>query len=145
MTTTQARCADMVRLACIKLVVDDLEAASAFYTGVFGMVVVERIQVDTGIRYPIDEIILSFGGNPATEAALILLKYVGKAPPKPSDHILCFTVPDLEQALAQLQEKGGKVLRPPQAVREDGPRMAIATDHGGNLMEIVQMPAASAG
>lgn len=130
------------RLACIKLVVDDLEAAARFYAGVFDMKQLERIRVDTGIRHTIDEIILTAGGDPAQEAALILLKYLGKEAPRPSDHILCFTVPDLAHALVQAQVEGGRVLRQPQQVREGGPSMAIATDNGGNLLEIVQMPEA---
>lgn len=125
-------------LAGIKLVVDDLEAAAAFYTTVFDLDEVERIQVDAGIRYPLDEIILSPGGAQATEFALVLLKYVGKAPPRPSDHILCITVPDLDAVLAQIPTLGGKVLRSPQAMRSGGSRMAIATDNAGNLLEIVQ-------
>lgn len=126
-------------LVGIKLVVDDLEASAAFYTTVFGMVEVERIKVDTGIRYPLDEIILASGGAPATEFRLILLKYVGKAPPSRSDHLLCLVVPDLDAVVEHLPKMGGKVLRPPQKMREEGSRMAIAADNAGNLLEIVQM------
>lgn len=139
MAAVSEKMSGTVRLACIKLVVDDLEAGAAFYTTVFGMSQLERIKVDTGIRYPIDEIILTVGGDPANEASLILLKYLGKAPPRPSDHILCFTVPDLDNVLAQVEGVGGRVLRAPQAVRMGGSRMAIATDNAGNLLEIVQV------
>ncbi|CAB1368659.1 VOC family protein [Denitratisoma oestradiolicum] len=128
-------------LVGIKLVVDDLEASAAFYKAVFGMVETERIKVDVGIRYPLDEIILSPGAALADKFALILLKYVGKAPPSPSDHILCLAVMDLDEVMAQVQRMGGKVLRAPQTVRTGGSRMAIATDNAGNLMEVVQMPA----
>ncbi|WP_186453891.1 VOC family protein [Denitratisoma sp. DHT3] len=126
-------------LVGIKLVVDDLEASAAFYTAVFGMIEVERVKVDTGIRYPLDEIILSSGGAQATEFRLILLKYVGKAPPSRSDHILCFVVPDLDAVVEHLPKMGGKLLRPPQKIREEGSRMTIAADNAGNLLEIVQV------
>lgn len=129
----------VVGLVGIKLVIDDLEASAAFYTTVFGMVEMERIKVDVGIRYPLDEIILSPGSALANKFALILLKYVGKAPPSSGDHLLCFAVMDLDEVLVQVQRMGGKVLRAPQMVRTGGSRMAIATDNAGNLMEIVQM------
>lgn len=126
-------------LVGIKLVVDDLEASAAFYTTVFGMVEEERIKVDTGVRYPLDEIILASGGAPANEFRLILLKYVGKAPPSRSDHLLCLVVPDLDAVVERLPKMGGKVLRPPQKMREEGSRMVIAADNAGNLLEIVQV------
>ena len=68
-----------------KLVVDDLEKMSAFYTEVYGLKQYDRMQASVG-EEPIDEVML--GTTDANTGGVILLKFLDRKPAERGEIIL---------------------------------------------------------
>lgn len=131
--------APAARFGFTKVIVKDLEKPAAFYKAVFGMREMARVKDGIDAKTPIEEIILSVSGNIANEPPLVLFKFLGKKPPKDTDTILGFIVPDVDAVVARIKPAGGKIVAPPRDDLAHGVRVAFATDTDGRLMEIVQM------
>jgi lactoylglutathione lyase len=120
-----------------KLVVADLEAASAFYTAVCGLAVVDRIEGPT-----FAEVIMRSSARGS--ATLILITYRGEAARAPGECVLVFETDDAAGFVDRAIAAGGRVTQPPQHLPEMGLTFAMVTDPEGHVVEALQRhPAAS--
>jgi predicted enzyme related to lactoylglutathione lyase len=122
-------------LSFTKLIVDDLEAMASFYTDVYGLKQIERIQSAVG-KDAIDEILLGFEGEHT--GGLVLLKFVDKPPPETGELILGFTTSDIDGLYDRVRAAGGGIHA---AVKRDpgSPyQVGFVTDPEGHLAELVQ-------
>lgn len=120
-----------------KLVVDDLEKIAAFYTRVYDLKEVTRVQAEIGSE-AIDEIILGTGSE-MSPGSLILLEFVDRPPPRTGEVLLGFTTDDLPALLDRVLAAGGGIHAGIKEMPEMGLRVAFATDPEGHLAELVQM------
>ncbi|MAG34462.1 MAG: glyoxalase/bleomycin resistance/dioxygenase family protein [Deltaproteobacteria bacterium] len=119
-----------------KLVVDDLEKMTAFYSRVFGLKQFDRIQADIGID-PIDETMLgvdsAFGPG-----ALMLLKFVDQPAPQPGAVILGFQTDDLQSLVDRVIANGGTLHSEIKDSDVAKLRVAFTRDPEGNLAECIE-------
>jgi predicted enzyme related to lactoylglutathione lyase len=120
-----------------KLVVHDVEQMAAFYTEVYGLHAVKRVQERIGAE-PIDEIMLSPDPN-APFGSLVLLRFSERAAPPTGELILGFTTGDLPALLERVEKAGGAIHAPLKEMPELGIRVAFATDPEGHLAELVEV------
>lgn len=124
-----------------KLVVADLEAMHDFYTAVFGLEVVARVEAAVGDR-TIEEIMYhpaSAGG-----ASLVLLRFEDREAPASEEVILGFIADDVDALVTTVVDNGGAVVDAPHDMPEHGVRVGFATDPEGHLLELVQLLAPAA-
>ncbi|HEX5008118.1 MAG TPA: VOC family protein [Hyphomonadaceae bacterium] len=118
-----------------ELATSDNEAAFAFYSGLFGWDVMERMDMGpTGIY-------LVFGQNGVQRGGMYIKPADWPAPPNwmPYAH-----VPDVDTSVANLESVGGRMLVEPMDV-PGGSRIASLTDPFGAPFAIHSFPAAGAG
>ncbi|MDG2027701.1 MAG: VOC family protein [Acidimicrobiales bacterium] len=119
-----------------KLVVADLEAMHEFYTTVFGLRELARVDAAIGDR-PIHEIMYlptSEGGG-----SLVLFHFEGQDTPVNEESILGFVSDDLDALVATAVANGGRVVEEPHEMTEHGIRVGFVTDPEGHLLELVEM------
>jgi predicted enzyme related to lactoylglutathione lyase len=121
-----------------KLVVDDLEKMASFYSEVYGLEQVQRIEAEIG-GDPIDEIILR-GPGEAGMGSLILLKFVDKPAPESRETILGFNTDDMDALFERIVAGGGAVYSPKRESSVGQVLVGFVTDPEGHLAEIVQPP-----
>jgi lactoylglutathione lyase len=120
-----------VKLAQVRLLVDDTAGCYRFYRDVLGL---EPTFGTEGDAYA------SFGGGgPAAEIALFVRS--GQAPvvdlrPPGDGSAICFTVDDLDAEVARVERAGGEFLGPSTARPDWGIRVAYLRDPAGNLLEL---------
>lgn len=127
---------DKVHFGFSKLLVADLEKAAAFYSEVFGLA--EMVRVDSDIMgRPISEIMYF----PTAEGAatFVLLAFQDVQTPSNNEVIIGFQTPDLDATLKNVESAGGKVVDPIRVMPEHGIKVAFATDLEGHLIEIVEL------
>jgi len=118
-----------------KLLVDDLEAAAAFYTSVCGLVEMHRVEAEiTGRK--VSEIVYlpTSQGGPM----FILAKFSGAPKPANDQLILGFGTQDLDALLSRAEAAGGRVLEKSGADHPSGFRHAFVADPEGNWLQISQ-------
>ncbi len=120
-----------------KLVVADLEKMAAFYSAVYGLEQIMRVQDHIGPD-AIDEIMLGTGKE-MSPGSLVLLHFVDKPAPRNGEVILGFTTDDLPALLERVRAAGGSVHAEIRDMPELNLRVAFATDPEGHLAELVQM------
>lgn len=123
--------------AFTKLVVDDLEKMAAFYSRVYGLREIARVQAQIA-GAAIDEIMLGAGAE-MSPGSLVLLKYMHASPPRNGEVILGFMTDDLPALLEQVCDAGGRVHEAIREMPEMKIRVAFATDPEGHLAELVQL------
>jgi lactoylglutathione lyase len=123
--------------AFTKLVVDDLERMAAFYSQVYGLREIARVQARIA-GAAIDEIMLSAGAE-LSPGSLVLLKFVDAPPPRNGEVILGFTTDDLPGLLERVRGAGGRVHDAIREMPEMKIQVAFATDPEGHLAELVQV------
>ena len=123
--------------AFTKLVVDDLEKMAAFYSQVYGLREVARVQ-ERIAGAAIDEIMLGVGAD-MSPGSLVLLKFVDAPPPRNGEVILGFTTDDLPALLERVRAAGGAVHDAIRQMPEMKIQVAFATDPEGHLAELVQL------
>ncbi|HEX4507715.1 MAG TPA: VOC family protein [Alphaproteobacteria bacterium] len=122
--------------SCTKLIVADLESAHAFYTSVFGLQ--EMARVDAAIEgRPIREIM--FHPTAPGGSTFVLLTYPDTQKPSLSEAITLFIMPDLAALPEKVRAAGGRITDEARDMPEHGVRVAFARDNEGHLIEIVQM------
>ncbi len=127
----------MPAYAFTKLVVDDLEKMAAFYSQVYGLAQVGRVQAQIGDD-AIDEIMMGAAGA-TSPGSFVLLEYVDKPRPRNGEVILGFTTEDLPALLDRVRAAGGGIHADIQEMPERKLRVAFATDPEGHLAELVEM------
>ena len=123
--------------AFTKLVVDDLEKMAAFYSQVYGLREIARVQ-ERIAGAAIDEIMLGAGAE-MSPGSLVLLKFVDEPPPRNGEVILGFTTDDLPALLERVRGAGGGVHDAIRQMPEMKLQVAFATDPEGHLAELVQV------
>lgn len=119
-----------------KLVVDDLEKMTAFYSKVYGLRQFDRIQADIGID-PIDEVMLGVDSTYGP-GSIVLLKFVGEPAPTPGSVILGFQTDDLQGLVDRVIASGGSQYTEIKESDVAPVRVAFTRDPEGNLAECVQ-------
>lgn len=120
-----------------KLVVADMEKSAAFYTAVFGLVEMNRVEARI-VGRPVSEIVYmpTYAGGP-----LFILAQFNDAPaPALNETILGFSAKDLEAVLERAVQAGGQVL---EGIQEPHPGMrhAFIADVEGHVVQISSMAA----
>jgi len=123
-------------LSFTKLVVADLERMERFYTRVYGLERLDRVESHIGDE-AIEEVILGAGGGYA--GGLILLRFVDRSAPAGGEAILGFTTDDADALLGRLVAEGGSVHAAIRDEPEAGYRVGFARDPEGHLSEIVEL------
>ncbi len=123
-------------LTFAKLVVNDLDAAKAFYEAVFPLPPGAEVSAEIAGR-PIREIIYQ---RPGQRSDLILLTFEDEETSFSGGVILGVATNDAAAAAARAASFGGTVVEPAHAVDALGHLMTVAfvADPEGNLIEIVQ-------
>lgn len=119
-----------------KLVVQDLEAMSAFYREVAGLVEMARVQDSVGDR-KIDEILFNATGQGA--ATFVLFKFLDRETVAQDEVILGFQTQDLVAFVERVKAAGGSVVQPIEVKAEHGVKVAFVTDPEGHLIEVVEL------
>jgi len=119
-----------------KLVVDDLEKMTAFYTEVYGLSDFDRIQSSIGDE-PIDEIML--GTTDANTGGVILLKFLERKPAETGEIILGFLTDDIDALYERVLAAGGGVHAPVKYEAGDPYKVGFVKDPEGHLAEVVQL------
>lgn len=120
-----------------KLICRDEEAMASYYTGVYGLGIVQRV---AGISdgEPFREVILAPGGD-WHRGTLVMFNFVERAAPRDQQVILGFTVEDLDALVARIEAHGGKLVGPIREETDHGVRVVFSTDPEGALCENVQL------
>jgi lactoylglutathione lyase len=117
----------------VKLEVHDLEASAAFYTDVFGLVELRRIEaVITG--RPISEI--CYRPTYAGGALFVLAKFHDTEKPAHKEVIIGFSVDDLDAAMDRATSAGGQIAE--YLETPDYGNLAFIRDPEGHLIQVNQ-------
>jgi len=122
-------------LAFTKLIVDDLEGMTAFYTEAYGMRELQRVQAEIDGE-PIDETIL--GASAGEGGTLILMKYLHREKPPQGELILGFRTDDIEVLFERIRTAGGDVAIEIKHDPGSPYKAGFATDPEGHLAEVLQ-------
>lgn len=118
-----------------KLIVGDEEAEAAYYTAVYGLKLLQRLEGTTDGE-PFREIILAIGDDMAS-GMLVMFNFTARPAPRDQQAILGFMTDDIDALAARIVAYGGKLVGP---IREEaGMRLVFATDPEGALTENIQM------
>ena len=119
-----------------KLVVQDLDAMSAFYKEVASLVEMARVQDVVGDRQ-IDEIMFNATGEGG--ATFVLFKFLDRDTPVQEEVILGFQTDDVASFVERAEKAGGKVVQPIEVKEAHGVKDAFVTDPEGHLIEVVEL------
>jgi len=122
-----------------KLVVSDLEAAAAFYAGVFELTEQGRVHAAIGGR-PIDEIL--YAATAPGGASFVLVRFGDRDGDPLGDSITGFIAADVDALFARAVAAGASVVQAAQDQPEHGVRVGFLADPEGHLIEVVQLLAA---
>ncbi|MGO4430405.1 VOC family protein, partial [Streptomyces sp. MCAF7] len=126
---------DERRFAFIKILVNDLETESAFYSSVIGLTEKHRVTGGEGDGAYMESVMDSPQGE---EASLLLLKHLHRKAPAPGEAVLGFSVADVDGAVVAALAAGGSVRAEPRSIPRYGLRIAQVVDPEGHLLELVQ-------
>jgi catechol 2,3-dioxygenase-like lactoylglutathione lyase family enzyme len=120
-----------VELTHVRLLVDDFAACFRFYRDAMGLTAHVGDESDTYAEFRAGDVLLGLFGR--TEMA----EAVGFDPLAAGDRVsLCFAVENVDEALAELRERGAVVVGEPQDRASWGLRVAHVRDPDGNLLEL---------
>jgi len=120
-----------------KLICRDEEAMATYYSGVYGLGLVQRVAGTTDGE-AFREVILAPGGD-WTKGTLVMFNFVDRPAPRDQQVILGFTVDDLDALVAKIEANGGKLVGPIREETDHGVRVVFSTDPEGALSENVQL------
>lgn len=122
-----------------KLIVDDEEAQAEYYSQVYGLNKLHRVQNDgSGAGGAIREIIMGPGDTMSAES-LVMFKYVDRPAPRDQEVILGFVTEDLDALAERVLAHGGRHVGPVRSMPEHGVRVIFTTDPEGRLSENVEL------
>jgi lactoylglutathione lyase len=118
-----------------KVMVGNLDAASAFYADVFGLEVAHHIEeVVGGDR--MEEVFLATGDGPT----LALVCYPDRDLPPTGELVLGFTTDDIAELFERATRHGATVARPPSASEAThGYAVGILADPDGHCVEVIEL------
>lgn len=118
-----------------KLLVNDLEKAAAFYTSVFGLIEMHRLDAKIAGR-PVSEIVHmpTYPDGPM----FILAKFHGAPKPTNDESILGFSTKDMGALLQRVEKAGGRLLELMPETAESPFRTAFVEDFEGHVLQISQ-------
>jgi len=119
-----------------KLLVSDLDAATAFYSSVVGLVEMHRVEAVIDGR-PVTEVIYmpTYAGGPM----FILARFHDVASPASSELIMGFSSQDLDAFVERAEKAGGKVIEAAREIPGAGMRVAFVADTEGHVLQVTQM------
>ena len=129
-----------------QITVDDITAMTDFFSSVFGMRVINRIEVDFGT--PVVEVMLGYGESPTH--VLVLVKVFDETPTVQGESMLGFATEEFDAVLERAIAHGAKVVKEVGGLADSGEisgmdRIAIFTDPEGHLCQIIDPIAQAAG
>lgn len=118
-----------------KLVVNDLDKAAEFYTSVFGLIQMHRLDAAITGR-AVSEIVYmpTYPGGPM----FILAKFHDVSKPASDEVLLGFATKDMDALLARVDKAGGRVVEQIPASEHIPFRTAFIKDAEGHLVQISQ-------
>jgi catechol 2,3-dioxygenase-like lactoylglutathione lyase family enzyme len=121
-----------------KIVVRDVPAMEAFYTGLGLKLVSRNLGGEEEVRQ--EQAWLSDSGDMSSHV-LILTRFTefppAHTPTYPGEGWQCFRVDDVDATVAQVNAAGGSTFRAGQDRPEHGVRAAVVADPEGNYIELV--------
>jgi catechol 2,3-dioxygenase-like lactoylglutathione lyase family enzyme len=121
-----------------KLIVQDLDAAAAFFRKVCGMTEKHRIG-GAADGHENQEIVLN--GTAEGQPTLVLFKRADRTLAATDEVVLGFITPDVAAFVDRAIAAGGKVIQPVKSYASQGISMAIVADPEGHLIEAIEMTA----
>ena len=122
-----------------KLIVDDEEKMTAYYTAAYGLTAAVRVAGDTiGSGEAFREVIMTRGADMAS-GTLVMLKFTDRPKPRDQQVILGFVTADLEALKERIVANGGRLVGPTRDEPDHGVRVQFSEDPEGALAENVQM------
>lgn len=113
-----------------KIVVADLERATAFYRSALGLELVGK-----AADHEHEEAIMSVPGREGGPL-LMLMRYINRAAPSAGSAWIGFAVSDLSATIAAVEAQGGRVVAPPRDVHEHKLTIAVVADPEGHPIEL---------
>ena len=130
---------DAVLSMFTKLIVDDEEKMTAYYTAAYGLTAAVRVAGDTiGSGEAFREVIMTRGADMAS-GTLVMLKFTDRPKPRDQQVILGFVTADLEALKERIVANGGRLVGPTRDESDHGVRVQFSEDPEGALAENVQM------
>lgn len=130
---------DAVHSMFTKLIVEDEEKMTAYYTAAYGLTAVVRVAGDTvGSGEAFREVIMTRGADMAS-GTLVMLKFTDRPKPRDQQVILGFVTADLESLKERILANGGRLVGPTRDEPDHGVRVQFSEDPEGALAENVQM------
>ena len=130
---------DAVLSMFTKLIVDDEEKMTAYYTAAYGLTAAVRVAGDTiGSVEAFREVIMTRGADMAS-GTLVMLKFTDRPKPRDQQVILGFVTADLEALKERIVANGGRLVGPTRDEPDHGVRVQFSEDPEGALAENVQM------
>ena len=134
------------RLNHVGVATPSIETSVALYRDMLGATAIHE-----AFDLPAQGVRVCFVDTPNSQIELIeplgadspLHKFLEKNPAGGQHHV-CFEVPDIEEAKAELEAKGAKVLGPPRIGAHGTPVIFVhPKDMGGVLVELMETPRAA--
>ena len=119
-----------------KLIVGNLDAATAFYSAVVGLVEMQRVEAVIDGR-PVTEVIYlpTYQGGPM----FVLAHFHDAATPATSELIMGFASQDLDGFIGRATAAGGTVIEAAREIPGAGMRVAFVADTEGHVLQVTQM------
>lgn len=119
-----------------KLIVRDLDAATAFYAAVVGLVEMARVEAVIDGRAVTEVVYMpTYPGGPM----FILARFHDVVTPATAELIMGFATQDLEGFVARAKQSGGNVIEAPRDIPGAGMRVAFVADTEGHVLQVTQM------
>jgi len=121
--------------AYAKVVVNDSDALTPFYTGALGLTAAMRVVKGEGDHAFVENF---FSTGPGAPPQIVLISYTNLPAPAPGESILAVMVDDVDQTLAAIEQAGGRTTLPAFDIPEHKLRMAYAADPEGHTIELMK-------
>ncbi|WP_420381796.1 VOC family protein [Novosphingobium sp.] len=119
-----------------KLIVRDLDAATAFYASVVGLVEMTRVDAAIDGRAVTEVVYMpTYPGGPM----FILARFYDVVTPATAELIMGFATQDLDGFVARAEQAGGKVIEAAREIQGAGMRVAFVADTEGHVLQVTQM------
>ena len=119
-----------------KLIVADLDAATAFYASVVGLVEMQRVEAVIDGRAVTEVAYMpTCPGGPM----FVLARFHDAPAPATSELIMGFVAQDLDGFVTRATACGGTLIEAPREIPGAGMRVAFVADTEGHILQVTQM------